>query len=214
MRQQVAQREGVAHVGVEVEQALLERDHAGRSHERLRQGRESEQRARPDGVVTAALAHAGIALRKHAAGVHDDCRDARHEAIRNPAVDRCERFLHTSHGSGCARFRNIHGSATFGTLDPVDTVADPKPIQMVRGATMAATSVNDRNDADLAIGYRAALRRAAAAAREAAVLEDLLMARGASAIAGDETLEVETMIVGVGRRSLELHETSLSSTAQ
>ena len=79
---------------------------------------------------------------------------------------------------------------------------------------MAATSVNDRNDADLAIGYRAALRRAAAAAREAALLEDLLMARGASAIAGDETVEVETMIVGVGRRSLELHETSFSTTAQ
>ncbi len=79
---------------------------------------------------------------------------------------------------------------------------------------MAANSVNDRNDADLAIGYRAALRRAAAAAREAAVLEDLLMARGASAIAGDETLEVETMIVGVGRRSLELHETSLAAPAQ
>ena len=38
-----------------------------------------------------------------------------------------------------------------------------KPNQMVRGATMAVTSVNDRNDADLAIGYRAALRRAAAA---------------------------------------------------
>jgi hypothetical protein len=37
------------------------------------------------------------------------------------------------------------------------------------------------------------------------------MARGASAIAGDETIEVETMIVGVGRRSLELHETSLSA---
>ena len=32
---------------------------------------------------------------------------------------------------------------------------------------MAANSVNDRDDADLAIGYRAALRRAAAAAREA-----------------------------------------------
>jgi hypothetical protein len=79
---------------------------------------------------------------------------------------------------------------------------------------MAVTSVNDRNDADLAIGYRAALRRAAAAAREAAVLEDLLTARGASAIAGDETYEVETMIVGAGRRSLELHETSLTSTAQ
>ena len=61
---------------------------------------------------------------------------------------------------------------------------------------MAANSVNDRNDADLAIGYRAALRRAAAAAREAALLEDLLMARGASAIAGDETVEVEVMIVG------------------
>jgi len=79
---------------------------------------------------------------------------------------------------------------------------------------MAVTSVNDRDDADIAIGYRAALRRAAAAAREAAVLEDLLAARGASAIAGDETHEVETMIVGAGRRSLELHETSLSSTAQ
>jgi hypothetical protein len=79
---------------------------------------------------------------------------------------------------------------------------------------MAVTSVNDRNDADLAIGYRAALRRAAAAAREAAVLEDLLLARGASAIAGDETHEVETLIVGIGRRSLELHETSLTSTAQ
>jgi hypothetical protein len=78
---------------------------------------------------------------------------------------------------------------------------------------MAATSVNDRNDADLAIGYRAALRRAAAAAREAAVLEDLLMARGASAIAGDEAVEVETMIVGAGRRSLELHETSLAATS-
>ena len=79
---------------------------------------------------------------------------------------------------------------------------------------MAANSVNDRNDADLAIGYRAALRRAAAAAREAAVLEDLLMARGASAITGDEMLEVETMIVGAGRRSLELHQTSLTSTTQ
>jgi hypothetical protein len=76
---------------------------------------------------------------------------------------------------------------------------------------MAATSVNDRNDADLAIGYRAALRRAAAAAREAAVLEDLLTARGASAITGDEMYEVETMIVGAGRRSLELHQTSLAS---
>ena len=77
---------------------------------------------------------------------------------------------------------------------------------------MAATSVNDRDDADLAIGYRSALRRAAAAAREAAVLEDLLTARGASAIAGDEQAEVETMIVGVGRRSLELHETSLAAS--
>jgi hypothetical protein len=79
---------------------------------------------------------------------------------------------------------------------------------------MAANSVNERDDADLAIGYRAALRRAAAAAREAAVLEDLLMARGASAIAGDETFEVETMIVGAGRRSLALHATSLSATVQ
>jgi hypothetical protein len=78
---------------------------------------------------------------------------------------------------------------------------------------MAATSVNDRNDADLAVGYRAALRRAAAAAREAAVLEDLRAARGASAITGDETLEVETMIIGAGRRSIELHETALSATA-
>jgi hypothetical protein len=93
---------------------------------------------------------------------------------------------------------------------PLGTVVFRKPIQMVRGATMAASSVNDRNDADLAVGYRAALRRAAAAAREAALLEDLLMARGASAITGDETVEVETMIVGAGRRSLELHETSLS----
>jgi hypothetical protein len=76
---------------------------------------------------------------------------------------------------------------------------------------MAATTVNDRNDADLAIGYRAALRRAAAAAREAALLEDLLMKRGASAIAGDETVEVEVMIVGAGRRSLELHESALST---
>jgi len=75
---------------------------------------------------------------------------------------------------------------------------------------MAASSVNDRNDADLAVGYRAALRRAAAAAREAALLENLLAARGASAITGDETVEVETMIVGAGRRSLELHETALS----
>jgi hypothetical protein len=75
---------------------------------------------------------------------------------------------------------------------------------------MAAHSVNDRNDADLAIGYRAALRRAAAAAREAALLEDLLTARGASAITGDETVEVEVLIVGAGRRSLELHETSLT----
>jgi hypothetical protein len=76
---------------------------------------------------------------------------------------------------------------------------------------MAAHSVNERNDADLAIGYRAALRRAAAAAREAAVLEDLLTARGASAIAGDEQAEVETMIVGAGRRSLKLHETALAA---
>jgi hypothetical protein len=38
------------------------------------------------------------------------------------------------------------------------------------------------------------------------------MARGASAIAGDEAVEVETMIVGAGRRSLELHETSLAAT--
>jgi hypothetical protein len=38
----------------------------------------------------------------------------------------------------------------------------------------------------------------------------LLTARGASAITGDETVEVEVMIVGAGRRSLELHETSLS----
>ena len=44
------------------------------------------------------------------------------------------------------------------------------------------------------------------------MLEDLLMARGASAIAGDEQAEVETMIVGVGRRSLELHETSLAAS--
>jgi hypothetical protein len=105
---------------------------------------------------------------------------------------------------GCSR------AGLWENTDPLGTVDFRKPIQMVRGATMAASSVNDRNDADLAVGYRAALRRAAAAAREAALLEDLLMARGASAITGDETVEVETMIVGAGRRSLELHETSLS----
>ena len=44
------------------------------------------------------------------------------------------------------------------------------------------------------------------------MLEDLLTARGASAITGDETYEVETMIVGAGRRSIELHETSLAAS--
>src|ERR1700704_4882095 len=73
---------------------------------------------------------------------------------------------------------------------------------MVRGATMAANSVNDRNDADLAIGYRAALRRAAAAAREAAVLEDLLAARGAAGVAGDGTLGGEAR--GRGRVRLQM----------
>ena len=72
VREQVAQREAVAHLGVEVEQALLERDHAGRGDERLGQRGEREQRVRPDRLVAAALAHAGVALGEQAAGVHDD----------------------------------------------------------------------------------------------------------------------------------------------
>ena len=72
-------------------------------------------------------------------------------------------------------------------------------------------SVIDRSDADLAVGYRAALRRAASAAREAALLGDMLEARGASAIASDESLEVEGLLVDAGRRSLVAVDTTLSA---
>ncbi len=69
--------------------------------------------------------------------------------------------------------------------------------------TTISAPVTDRSDADLAVGYRAALRRAASAAREAALLGEMLEARGASAIIGDESLEVEELLVDAGRRSLE-----------
>ncbi len=69
--------------------------------------------------------------------------------------------------------------------------------------TTLSAPVTDRSDADLAVGYRAALRRAASAAREAALFGDMLDARGASAITGDESLEVESLIVDAGHRSLE-----------
>ncbi len=70
--------------------------------------------------------------------------------------------------------------------------------------TTISAPVTDRSDADLAVGYRAALRRAASAAREAALLGEMLEARGASAIIGDESLEVEELLVDAGRRSLEM----------
>jgi len=69
--------------------------------------------------------------------------------------------------------------------------------------TTMSAPVTDRSDADLAVGYRAALRRAASAAREAALLGEMLESRGASAITGDESLEVEGLLVDAGRRSLE-----------
>ena len=69
--------------------------------------------------------------------------------------------------------------------------------------TTISAPVTDRSDADLAVGYRAAVRRAASAAREAALLGEMLEARGASAITGDESLEVEGLLVDAGRRSLE-----------
>ena len=69
--------------------------------------------------------------------------------------------------------------------------------------TTISAPVSDRSDADLAVGYRAAVRRAASAAREAALLGEMLEARGASSITGDESLEVEDLLVDAGRRSLE-----------
>jgi hypothetical protein len=107
VREQVPQREAVAHLGVQVEQALLERDHAGNSDERLGQRREREQRVGPDRLVAAALAHASAPLREHARGIDDDRCNARDEALRHPVVDRCERRLHGGHRSGWRRFRDI-----------------------------------------------------------------------------------------------------------
>ena len=103
----MAQREAVAHLGIQVEQALFECDHAGRRDERLGQRGEGEQRVRPCELVAAALADARVALGEHAALVHDDGRDPRHQAVRHPIVDPGERFLHTGHRSGWCRFRDI-----------------------------------------------------------------------------------------------------------
>ena len=75
--------------------------------------------AGPDGLVTAALAHARVALRQEASGVHDHRRGRRNQAVGDPAVDRCERLLHTSHRNGCDSFRNIHEHATLRTSIPL-----------------------------------------------------------------------------------------------
>jgi hypothetical protein len=74
---------------------------------------------------------------------------------------------------------------------------------------MAATS-NDRDDADLAIGIarRSGVPQPQRARRR---YSRTALARGASAIAGDEQAEVETMFAP-GRRSLELRETPLAAS--
>ena len=76
---------------------------------------------------------------------------------------------------------------------------------------MILRSTSERSDAELALGYRAALRRAASAAREAALLSEMIETRGASTIASDETAEVEEHLMHAGRLSLEAVDGSLSA---
>ena len=67
-----------------------------------------------DRLVTAALAHTGVALGEHAAGVDDDRRDGRHQTAGHPAVDRCERLLHSGHRNGWRRFRDVSRTGALG----------------------------------------------------------------------------------------------------
>jgi len=61
-------------------------------------------------------------------------------------------------------------------------------------------------DAELARDYREALARAAVAARQAALIEHLLAARGLAGLKGEEAAEVDAMLLDAGRRSLEARE--------
>jgi hypothetical protein len=61
-------------------------------------------------------------------------------------------------------------------------------------------------DLVLASDYRDALVRAATAARQAALLSQLLDARGVAPLKGDEPDEVDALILQAGRSSLEARD--------
>ena len=62
------------------------------------------------------------------------------------------------------------------------------------------------SDIEVARSYREALASAASAARQAALLAHMMDSRGLSALKGDESTEVEGMLLDAGRRSLEAQQ--------
>jgi hypothetical protein len=63
-----------------------------------------------------------------------------------------------------------------------------------------------RSDLDVTRSYREAMTTAANAARQAALLAHMMESRGLPTLKGDESTEVEAMILDAGRRSLEDRE--------
>jgi hypothetical protein len=67
---------------------------------------------------------------------------------------------------------------------------------------MGGRNARPLSDLELARDYRDALGRAANAARQAALLAQLMESRGVATLKGDEPAEVDTMLIDAGRRSL------------
>ena len=66
---------------------------------------------------------------------------------------------------------------------------------------------------DPARAYRDALTRAAVAAREAALLQQILAAQDVVAIKGEEPTEVDDLLLAAGRASLAAREAAIHSRA-
>jgi|tagenome__1003787_1003787.scaffolds.fasta_scaffold11684438_1 hypothetical protein len=64
------------------------------------------------------------------------------------------------------------------------------------------------SDLEVVRSYREAMTTAANAARQTALLSHMMESRGLAALKGDETPEVEGIILEAGRRSLEAQEGS------
>ncbi len=94
VRQQVAEREPVAHLLVELEEALLDGAHARGGSQRLRQRREREARPGTDRLVPARDAHAGVRLVDHPGSIDDAGGGTRHRSGVNPGAHEVERRSH------------------------------------------------------------------------------------------------------------------------